>query len=235
MKSRSNTMGTSVYPVSEKYQEEMEAELKTSALDENMRRCEIACWKAVFKYCTNVNIDDLQWTDVKLGTKQFQAGSKQYVLYYVSYSKYADSTQGNNTMKRLYLPTYEDAMNVHSTLSYFMKHWNMGYDGGELSTYIGWKIFIHDEASGYLIGNNVRLVVDNFVARCTELRLNPCSVVYCKLPKQFYDEYMLTVLRITGFKPRIECKNRYTSFFSGFMETDEKTVRDMGHVKIKDV
>jgi len=64
MKSRSNTMGTSVYPVSEKHQEEMEAELNTSGLDENMRRCEIACWKAVFKYCTNVNIDDLQWTDV---------------------------------------------------------------------------------------------------------------------------------------------------------------------------
>lgn len=168
----------------------------------------------------------------KLGTTQFQAGSKQYVLYYVSYSKYVDSMPGNNTMKSLYLPTYEDAINIHSTLSYFMKNWNMGYDGGELSTYIGWKVFIHDEASGYLIGDDVRVNVDKFVATCTELRLNPYYGVYSKLPKQCYDEYMLTVLRITGFKPRIECKNRYISFLSGFMETDEKTVRDMGHVKI---
>lgn len=57
-------MGTSVYPVSEKHQEEMEAELKTSGLDDNLRHCEIACWKSVFKYCTNVDIDDLQWMDV---------------------------------------------------------------------------------------------------------------------------------------------------------------------------
>ena len=164
-----------------------------------------------------------------LGATQFPTGAKQYVLYYVGYSKYMDSIciPGGNIMKRLYLPTYEDARNIQSTLSYFMKNWDMGYSGGELTKHIGCTIFIHDEASGYLIGDDVRLNVDKFVTTCTELKLNPCNVGHVELPKQCYDEYMLTALRITGFKPRIKCK-RYTSFFSNFEETDEKTVRDMG-------
>ena len=161
-----------------------------------------------------------------IGAKQFQTGAKQYVLYYMSCRERIGAT-----MKRMYLPTYEDAEKVHFTLSYFLKNWNMNYNDGELARHIGHTIFIHDDASGYLIGDDVRLHVDTFVATWTELRLLPCSN-RSKLPKHCYDEHMLTTLRITGFKPRIpriKCSDEY-EYYSNFIETDEKTVRDMGLV-----
>jgi hypothetical protein len=63
-------MGIDVYAISEMHQEDMDAELKSNNLDGNLRRCKIAMWKDVFKYCTLISINTLQWTDVNLETLQ---------------------------------------------------------------------------------------------------------------------------------------------------------------------
>ena len=63
-------MGVDVYAVSDTHQEEMVAELQSLCLNENLRRCNIAIWKAVFEYCTLVSINSLQWEEVSFETVQ---------------------------------------------------------------------------------------------------------------------------------------------------------------------
>lgn len=157
-------------------------------------------------------------------------GSNQALIYCVYYSKKQDSMPHNNTMKILYFPSKEMAEAVYDTLAYFMTHWDKGYDGGEL--FHGVKRVVctqidDDRLVENSTGNIVSIasITNNFNLLAPLKRNFP-------LEKHVYDEYMLAVLRMTGFAPRIEkCKCiKLFPFLYSYKETDEVTVGKMGLV-----
>ena len=179
-----------------------------------------------------------------LGVSPVSKG-EQYVLYYMSVSKKCDSMPGNNTMQTFYFPTKEMAMEVYVTLQYFIYTWDRGYDGGELVTghsrryqpqhireipqkAIGTMIFtkINNDELMDAQGNTIK--ISTISQRSNELKKHICNVIRKNLPKGFYDEHMLAVLRVTGFPPRIKRTTfSLNPFKYDYVETDERTVRNM--------
>jgi hypothetical protein len=179
-----------------------------------------------------------------LGIKKISSPD-QYVLFGVYFSKKMDSMPGNNTMKCLYFPTLEMAKDVYLTLQHFIWNFNRGYNGGELRN--GLRVFgqeilgevpygaidttlftqINDEQ--LLSSNGYMMNIPTFVERSKQLMNHVCNLRNQTIPN--YDEHFLTVLRITGFLPRIKRTNfTFNLWAYDYIETDEKTVREMGLV-----
>jgi len=176
-----------------------------------------------------------------LGIKKIYS-QEQYVLFGIYFRK-----RMNNTMKCFYFPTLEMAKDVYITLQYFMSYWDRGYDGGELSSGLrGWGqeivgevpygaidtiIFTQINDEQLLSNLGYMMNIHNFVDRSKQLMNHRCNLRIKPIPKYFYDEHLLTVLRITGFLPRIKrTKFTFNLFAYDYIETDEKTVREMGLV-----
>lgn len=123
------------------------------------------------------------------------------------------------------------ANNVLSTLAYFMNNFDRGYKGGELVRGIGKSIFTKINDNQLMNSQGQTINIAFFVERSQELMALRCNLKNKDLPKDFYDEYMLAILRYTGFLPRIK-KTNFTlnPFKFKYAETDEKTVRKMGLV-----
>lgn len=173
------------------------------------------------------------------------SSQEQYILFgiYCCKRMYSDE----NIMKCFYLPTLEMAQDVYITLQYFFSNWNRGLYGGELRSGLRrWDqekigevpygaietiIFtkINDEqllsSQGYMID------ILNFVERSKQLMNHRCNLRTKSIPKNFYDEHFLTVLRLVGFSPRIKrTKFIFNPFIDDCIETDENNVRQMGLV-----
>jgi hypothetical protein len=123
---------------------------------------------------------------------------EQYILYNVDYSKLCDSMPNTNTMKRIFLPTLEMANNVRSSLSYFICNFDRGYRGGELARGIGKSMFSRVNDDELMNSSGHQINVHIFVQRAQELRKYKYNN---NLPKYYYNEYMLTVLRYTILLP----------------------------------
>jgi hypothetical protein len=154
---------------------------------------------------------------------------EQYILYNVDCSKLCDSMPGRNTMKSIFFPTLEMANNVFLTLFYFIRNFYRGYDGGELAYGIGKSLFTKINDNELMNGQGKTINIAFFVERSQKLMKLKCIVNNKDLPKDFYDEYMLAVLRYTGFLPRIK-RTKFTlnPLKYKYVETDEKTIREMG-------
>jgi hypothetical protein len=156
--------------------------------------------------------------------------SEQYILYNLDHSKLCDSMPGRNTMRSIFFPTLEMANNVRSTLLYFIINFDRGYHGGELARGIGKSLFtkINDEQLMNSSGQTINIL--SFVERTQELMKYKCNN---NLPKYYYDEFMLVVLKHSNFLPRIK-RTEFTlnPFKYKYVETDEKTIRKMGLVVV---
>ncbi len=57
-------MGYTIYAISDTFQSELEAELKSLSLSDSMRHSDINVWKSMFEFCAGVEIYDIQYIDV---------------------------------------------------------------------------------------------------------------------------------------------------------------------------
>ena len=180
-----------------------------------------------------------------LGVQTISNG-KQYILYCMNVSKKCDSMPGDNTMQTFFFPTKQMAQEVYVTLQYFISKWDRGYDGGELgsgirrcdpqyigvvpSQAIGARLFTKLSEDQLINAEGGIVNIASLVLRSNELNKHIYNNV-THLPKGFYDEHMLAVLRVTGFPPRIK-RNTFSlnPFKYKYVETDENTVRKMGLV-----
>ena len=162
-----------------------------------------------------------------LGVKQYSSESKQYVLYYITFNRHSYAMVPDYyTRSRCYFPSADDAENVRLTLNYFFKNW---LQSSLIADYIRHTIFFHLEGDTYLESNDLSLNLAEFVKNSSALQNHPykCNAKKYQLGCEYYDEYLLLVLRVTGFKPRIKKKGLFST---QVVETDEKTLRTMGLV-----
>jgi len=151
---------------------------------------------------------------------------EQYILYNVDYSKLCDSMPGKNTMTSIFFPNLEMTNNVRNKLSYFMRNFDRGYHGGELARGYGKSLFTKINDNELMNSGGQTINIPLFVERTQELMKYKCNN---NLPKYYYDEFMLVVLKYTNFLPRIK-RSTLNPFKYKYMETDEKTIREMGLV-----
>lgn len=176
-----------------------------------------------------------------LGIKKISS-QEQYLLFGILFSKRMDSDK--NTC--LYFPTLEMAKDVYITLQYFLWNWNRGVDGGKLESGISWYqeefgviprgaietiLFSKINDEQLLSNKGCMLNINHFVEMSRQLMNHVCNLRSKTIPKYFYDEHFLTVLRYTGFYPRIK-RTKFTCnlFAHDYIESDEETVRQMGLV-----
>lgn len=101
-----------------------------------------------------------------------------------------------NTMRSIFSPILEMANNVHNTLSYFIYNFNRGYHGGELAHGIGKSLFTKSNDNELINGRGQTINIFISLDRSQELMKHKYN---SSSPKYYYNEYMLSVLRYTGF------------------------------------
>jgi hypothetical protein len=161
------------------------------------------------------------------------SSQEQYIIYIVSYSK-INACMRNRV--RISFPTLEMANNVIKTLSYFIHNWDCGYHGGEVLFQPNRGLFTKINDNLLMNSQGDTINISNFVERSKELMKYKYKYNLWALGthKGFYDEYTLAVLRNLDFLPRIKRTSfTFNPFSYNYIETDEKTVREMGLVITK--
>ena len=177
---------------------------------------------------------------------------EQYILYGLNFTKKCSSHERSTT---IWLPSLKDTQNVFLNLQYFIWKWDRGYDGGEIGDgiprnypryigvipdrAIGRRLFTKINNETIMDSQGITINIQDFVKKSKDLQSKICNIRYepnkntwyDHLPKGKYDEYMLSVLKYTGFPPRIKRTTFSLNPFSyDYIETDEETIRKMGLV-----
>jgi hypothetical protein len=155
-----------------------------------------------------------------IGVKTFPSNCKQLLIYYLDVM-YNVSDLFRKQYNRYYFPTEADAERVRNTVRFFLDVWDMGYDGGSISSRIKPIVCVFDPHTESLYSNDIKINVTSFIRQTAFLRSVPYPEPFA-VPKYQYNEYLLHILNYVGFEPRIKKSN---CMFTKFEKVDEEVIR----------